>query len=272
MLPDDLRHVLQQRPLGLVFDIDGTLSPIASRPEEARLYPGTIETLQQARNYADIAIITGRGIKDAAKMVTLDNITYIGNHGLEWCNGLPDTHTVSLVPEAFPYVEPGKNLLDLAQAHFSDIPGIIIEYKSVGGTIHYRLTEAPETARKSILDLLEKPAQEQNMRLVEGKYNVEIRIPLTINKGEGLRRLCEQKRLQGVLFAGDDRTDLDAILEIKRQRQEGVAAHAIVVQHPDTPPSLLSNADSLVEGVDGMAQLLKEMLRYLSSDIDQSNK
>jgi hypothetical protein len=36
--------------------------------------------------------------------------------------------------------------------------------------------------------------------------------------------------LQSVIFAGDDRTDLDAVLEIKRLRQEGMAAqlHTIV--------------------------------------------
>jgi len=263
MLEEAISHVLQQRPLALVFDIDGTLSPIAPTPDEARLYPGAAQLLEQARQYAHIAIITGRSVTSGAHMVNVDSITYIGNHGLEWCDGLPDAHPVQLVPEAQPFVEPGKALLDLAQRELQAIPGILVEYKSVGGTVHYRLAPEPEQARLRILDLLSTPAQQTGMRLVEGKRNVEIRVPLTINKGAALRTFCERFAVQGALFAGDDRTDLDAVHELARQRQEGRAAHSIAVRHPDTPPALLEQADSVVEEVEGMVRQLEKIVRYL---------
>ena len=69
--------------------------------------------------------------------------------------------------------------------------------------------------------------------------------------------------LNGVIFAGDDRTDLDAVLEIARLRQEGMAALAIVVQHHDTLPEMLANADIVVQEVEGMVELLREMVDVL---------
>ena len=66
--------------------------------------------------------------------------------------------------------------------------------------------------------------------------------------------------LRSLLFAGDDRTDLDAVREIPRLRQEGVLALSVVVQQADTLPDLLADADVLVEGVPGMAQLLQEIV------------
>jgi len=63
MPPLNLQTVLSQKPLGLVFDIDGTLSPIAPTPEEAQLYPGIVPLLERAREHAHVAIMTGRAIE-----------------------------------------------------------------------------------------------------------------------------------------------------------------------------------------------------------------
>ena len=83
MLPPKIQTVITKRPLGLILDIDGTLSPIAPTPEKARLYPGVVSLLRKAREHAHIAIMTGRSIDDGARMVNVDNLTYIGTHGLE---------------------------------------------------------------------------------------------------------------------------------------------------------------------------------------------
>jgi trehalose 6-phosphate phosphatase len=103
------------------------------------------------------------------------------------------------------------------------------------------------------------------MRLRDGKRAVEVLAPLTINKGQALRRYVAEQKLSGVLFAGDDLTDLDAMLETERLRQEGFNARSIVVQHPDTRPELLKHADSAVQGVEEMALLLAEIVAYLAN-------
>ncbi|HZU69137.1 MAG TPA: trehalose-phosphatase [Ktedonobacteraceae bacterium] len=259
----DIHTVLSQRPRGLVLDIDGTLSPIAPTPEEARLYPGVASLLERAREHAHVAIVTGRSIESGAAIVNVEGLTYVGNHGLEWCDGLPSTHKVQIVPQALPFVEPGKQLLDLAELELVAMPGVLIERKRTGGSIHYRLSPDPEEAREKILALLAEPARELHMRLSEGKYVVEIRTPLSIDKGVSLRRFVELHQLRGVIYAGDDRTDLDAVLEVARLRQDGLAALAIVVEHNDTLPALLERADIIVHGVEGMVALLRQIVDEL---------
>jgi trehalose 6-phosphate phosphatase len=264
MISEELSRVLAQQPLGLVFDIDGTLSPIAPTPEEARLYPGVSELLAEARKYARVAIMTGRAVDDGTALVNVEGLTYIGTHGLEWCDGLPPAHPVHLIPEALAYVEPGKYLLDLVERELSDLPGIIVQRKRVGGSIHYRLAPEPEQAKQRILTLLEEPARRLHMRLGQGKMVVEVLAPLNINKGEALHRFVQRQQLQGVIFAGDDRTDLDAMLEIAKLRQNGMGALAVAVQHSDTLSALLEHADMVVQEVAGMVRLLREIVDSLA--------
>ena len=261
----NLNTILAQRPLGLAFDIDGTLSPIAPTPDEARLYPGIMPLLERAKEHAHLAIMTGRSIDDGAAMLNLDGLTYIGTHGLEWSEGLPWLHPVEVVPEAMDFYEPGKYLLDLVEQHLSELPGVIVQRKRIGGSIHYRLAPDPTETRQKLLSLLKQPAHQVNMSLSEGKLIVEIRVPLPVHKGKALRQFVQHFGLHAIVFAGDDRTDLDAVVEITKMRKEGIAALSIVVQHHDTLPDLLEQADIVVQGVPGMVDLLREMVTILES-------
>jgi trehalose 6-phosphate phosphatase len=267
MIDNNLRTVLQQRPLGLVFDIDGTLSPIVPTPDEAQLYPGVAHSLEQARSHARIAIMTGRAVVDGARIVNIEGLTYIGTHGLEWCDGLPATHPVQLISAAQPYVEPGKQLLDLVEQHRAELPGVIVQRKSVGGSIHYRLAADEEQTRQRILALLQEPARQAHMHLRGGKKVIELLPPLDINKGQALHTFVQRFALQGVVFAGDDLTDLDAVLEVERLRQSGLQAYSIAVRYDDTIPALLEHANDIVDGVAGMAIRLQEIVKGIATSL-----
>ena len=154
-------------------------------------------------------------------------------------------------------------MLDLVEKQLSDLPGVIIQSKRVGGSIHYRLSPSPIETRQKLLSLLEQPARQVNMSLSEGKQIVEVRVPLPVHKGQALRRFAQRNNLHAIVFAGDDRTDLDAVIEIASMRKEGITAIAIVVQHSDTLPELLESADITVQGVPGMVDLLREMVEIL---------
>ena len=262
----DIQTVLAQRPFGIALDIDGTLSPIAPTPDEARIYPGVLSLLERAKKHAHIAILTGRSIDDGAAMLNVDGLTYIGTHGLEWSEGLPWLHPVEIIPEALNYYEPGKYLLDLVEQHLSELPGVIVQRKRIGGSIHYRLSSDPTGTRQKLLSLLKQPARQVNMSLSEGKLIIEIRVPLPIHKGLALRQFVRRYSLNAIVFAGDDRTDLDAVTEITTMRKEGIAAVSIVVQHHDTLPELLAQADIVVQEVPGMVELLGEMVSILESN------
>jgi trehalose 6-phosphate phosphatase len=258
-----LATILAQSHRGLAFDIDGTLSPMAPTPDEAKIYPGVLPLLERAKKYAHVAILTGRSIDDGASMLNLDGLTYIGTHGLEWSEGLPWLHPVEIMPEALNFYEPGKYLLDLVEQHLSELRGVIVQRKRIGGTIHYRLAPNPVETRQKLLSLLVQSAQKVNMSLSEGKLAIEIRVPLGIHKGLALRKFVQYYSLNAVVFAGDDRTDLDAVTEVTTMRKEGIAALSVVVQHDDTLPGLLAQADMIVQEVPGMVALLREMVEIL---------
>lgn len=259
----DLSPVLSTSPLGLVFDIDGTLCAMPTTPDGARLWPGVAEDLEKAKQYAHVAILTGRAVQDGARIVNVADLTYIGIHGLEWSSGLPTTQAAQLLAEARVYVEPGKQLFDLLEQHLAELPGVILQRKRVGGSVIYFNVPNPEQTRARLLALLEEPARQLGMRLAENRKIIEILAPLAVNKGEALRRYVQRFELQAVIFAGDDRTDLDAVLEIKRLRQEGIAACSIVVQHANTLPALLEHGDVLVNDVAGMAAQLHTIVERL---------
>src|SRR5258707_8196751 len=107
--------------------------------------------------------------------------------------------------------------------------------------------------RRLIWDSVRARAGSRHFHLSEGKRIVDIKPLLMLNKGTELRRFAQRKQLAGIIFAGDDRTDLDAALEIERQRQDGVQAATILVQAADTLPALLEHANVVVQGVEGMA-------------------
>src|SRR5215216_2905958 len=68
----------------LLFDIDGTLAPIVSDPEDAAVPIPTRDILRAlAARYALVACVTGRRALEARWIVGADELVYSGNHGLE---------------------------------------------------------------------------------------------------------------------------------------------------------------------------------------------
>ncbi|MSQ61902.1 MAG: hypothetical protein EXR43_04915 [Dehalococcoidia bacterium] len=92
---------LQHRPFAWISDVDGTLSPIAQRPEDAVVPPNLQALLRQIRPHVDHhVVVSGRAPAHALAMVGIAEATYIGNHGLSLLqNGEERT-----LPEAAPYV------------------------------------------------------------------------------------------------------------------------------------------------------------------------
>src|SRR5207245_6613486 len=120
---------------GLITDIDGTISPIMARPEEAIVLPEAREALIGLKDLlAMVAVMTGRGVADARAMVGVDGLIYVGNHGLEgWGSNGPE-----LVPEVRPWVPRLAAVLDevarLVEA--KGLTGGIIQNKGPTANLH----------------------------------------------------------------------------------------------------------------------------------------
>src|SRR5207237_10361072 len=79
-------ETLAERPAetAILLDVDGALAPIVPRPEDARVPPETQAELRRLNErYALVACVSGRAGEDAARVVGVPGLVYVGNHGLE---------------------------------------------------------------------------------------------------------------------------------------------------------------------------------------------
>jgi len=82
----DLLARLAERPAeaAILLDVDGTLAPIVSRPEDAAVPEGTRGLLRGlVERYGLVACLSGRPGLDAGRVVGVEGVRYVGEHGLE---------------------------------------------------------------------------------------------------------------------------------------------------------------------------------------------
>lgn len=260
-----VRAALSAHPRGLFTDVDGTISHIAPSPETATLLPGVAELLEQARSRFDVvAAVSGRAALDAARLVGMRDIVYIGNHGLERLSPQPDDQiALTVVPEAEPYTAGiASTLDDIEQTLGSRFPGLLVERKGITGSIHVRRTDDPSAAEEAVMRELARNATAHDLRVTRGKMVVEVRPPVAVDKGVAIATLIEERGLHGALYLGDDRTDIDAFHAIRHLSDSGVIAGvAIAVLHSDSPPDLADAADVALESIERVPEFLRWLLQ-----------
>jgi trehalose 6-phosphate phosphatase len=247
-----LKPILAQRPFGLATDIDGTLSPIVDTPDTATVTPLCHRYLQEISQRVDVvAAISGRAPEVARRLVGLEELVYIGNHGLSWWQqGREET-----LAEAVPYQATVREAKKKLAARL-DLPGLLLEDKGPILALHYRLCADRQAARVAILDAL-APWETQGLRIQQGRLVFELGPPLDINKGTALTHLMETYRLGGVLYLGDDLTDVEAFKVLRHWREEGkVSGAAVAVANPESGPKVMEEADYWVDGIPGVEWLL----------------
>ncbi len=261
-----VRAALSAHPRGLFTDVDGTISHIAPSPDTAILLPGVAELLEQARSRFDVvAAVSGRSALDAARLVGMRDIIYLGNHGLERLSPQHDDDQLMLtvVPEAEPYTaDIIATLDDIEQTLGPHIPGLLVERKGITGSIHVRQTRDPVAAEEAVLRELARSAAACGLRVTQGKMVVEVRPPITVDKGVAIATLIEERGLRGALYLGDDRTDIDAFRAVRHLTETGVSAGAaIAVLHSDSPPELAAAADVVLESIEHVPAFLRWLLQ-----------
>ncbi|HEY0735265.1 MAG TPA: trehalose-phosphatase [Herpetosiphonaceae bacterium] len=258
-----LRRLLVQGPCGLLTDIDGTISPIAPTPDEARVSPLARVVLRHLARQLDlVAVISGRAAADAAALVGLPELLYVGNHGLERAHG----DQVEPVAEAAAYTAAIDAVLRAAQKRVA-LPGVLFENKGVTAAIHYRLAEQTEQAERLIGNILQELVAQHGLILRPGRMVWELRPPLMIDKGTAARRLVAEFALRSVIFLGDDHTDADAFCVLRELQDQGICATLNVgVAGAETPAAVRERADVLVEGVAGVERLLAQIDAILAEE------
>lgn len=250
-----LQRILTLSPLGLITDVDGTVSRIAASPSEARVHPECREHLADLASKLDlVAAVSGRPVLDVKEMVGVDGVVYIGNHGLErWQDG-----KVMYVEGVAQYVAKVGSARDELGSRLS-IKGLCLEDKGVALSVHYRNAPDTEQARRAILEAIANSSSASDFKILEGKMVVELRPPVDVNKGTAVKALIEDYSLRGGIYLGDDMSDLDAF---KVMRRQGFAAIGVVGE--ETPVEVEASVDLTLNGVGDVARFLKWLAEAVS--------
>ena len=245
---------------GLFMDFDGTLSRINSIPSQAVISTATPQHINQLTKLIQVvSLISGRSVWDLRDRAPLENVIYIGNHGVE----VFDSGTLHVAPDSDKYVASVTDLFRRLENSLK-IPGIYWSYKTYSASIHYRATDRPEDVRERLQNLLADRPIPNDLQVFWGKQVLEIRAMTNINKGDAIANIISDKDLQSALFIGDDMTDLDAMNMINKLNKTcSFKGFNVVVTDVETPKSLIEASHYSLEGVSGVEQFIKLLAETL---------
>lgn len=213
--------VKKAQTIFLFLDYDGTLTRIQKKPDLALLPPAVRKTIKSLSSFPQMAltVISGRAINEIRKLIGLDNLNYVGNHGLE----IKGSSFQDEIPEAKKIKGNVVSFCQKIKGRTKGIPGILVENKGLTASIHYRLVKKenlPELKRKvsSILFPFKKKYE-----LSQGKKVLEIKPKTKRDKGWAARKIIQLYSSEGKLsplyfYLGDDLTDEDGFQLINLRR------------------------------------------------------
>ena len=252
---DSFAQILSNERVGLFSDFDGTLTPLVDDPRNTVLSSAMRQTLRDLSEKLElVAVVSGRDVRSLREMIGLDDVTYVGNHGLEeWRpGGAQQKHEVHFPDGISEEVEQGVRRIGIS--------GVTVEKKGLSVAVHYRNAPDPEAARSKVSQMLRSMAATHGLKIKKGKMVLEIGPEVSVNKGTAVRRLSCEFELTGAVFLGDDVTDcdaFDALHELVRER--GVEGAAVAVVDDETPESVLRKADYRLSGPGEVEELLRWM-------------
>jgi trehalose 6-phosphate phosphatase len=187
--------------VALFLDFDGTLVPIAPRPDQVHLAASTRRLLERlaSRSRVLVTVISGRRRDELLRYIAAGNVHYLGLYG--WERGRR-----SAIPR------PARLALRRARAllseNLSTFPGVWLEDKSSSLSVHVAAARPAiaKSARRRVAILL-RPFR-KHLRLLENVRDLEI-TPLCVpDKGAALLQcLSGQFRYALPVYFGDDYSD-----------------------------------------------------------------
>lgn len=263
----DLLAPLRREPArsAVLLDVDGTLAPITTHASETAVPDDTRAAIAAVvERFGLVACITGRQTLEARSIVGVDGLQYVGNHGTEILRAGAD------VPEVRPQIadwEPrvraaAGRLFDAARAEGAAATDLRLEDKGPLQALHWR-GATDEAASEAVAEAIGTLAEAEGLVLHRGRMVLELRPPVPFDKGAAVRWVLEDHDLVGALYAGDDRTDVDAFRGLRGLCADGALHHVVCVAAVDdgTPDEVAAAADAPVAGPAGVRELLQELVR-----------
>ena len=233
----------RERPMSLLLDFDGTLAEIRSTPDSVAVDDAMAQALANAARQLDgrLAIVSGRSLAqlDALLPPRVASCVIAASHGQEL--------RVDGVVQAPAQTRLFADMAFEATLHFQHTPGIVIEEKTYGLGVHYRL--APEQ-RGQVDDWTMAQAARYDLAIQHGDMVFELRLRGP-DKGDAVRAIMALPRFGGSspVFIGDDLTDIPAF-----QAAQALGGRAISVG-----PRTAAHADIQLDDVAAVRTLIAEI-------------
>ena len=130
----------------LAFDFDGTLAPIVSHPDRARVSEPVARELERLSLVLPVAVISGRRVADVLPRLGFVPRFVVGNHGAEDPGDLPSEHWPRRLDAL-------RERLARAERALSGA-GVWVEDKGHSIALHYRQAPDPLVAIDRINEVL----------------------------------------------------------------------------------------------------------------------
>ena len=213
---EQLNGELKDRRPVVFLDFDGTLTPIAERPEIADISSDMRESVRRLGQCCTLAIVSGRDLDDVRAKVGIDEIYYAGSHGFHIAGPAGFGHELQQGSQFLPALDRAERAL-LRQLR--SIAGAQVERKKFAVAIHFRRVANEQVdAVTAVVDGV--LADSEGLRKTGGKMIFELRPDIDWDKGKALTWLLEKLQLDKhntvPIYIGDDLTDEDAFRELQQ--------------------------------------------------------
>jgi trehalose 6-phosphate phosphatase len=251
----------------VLLDIDGTLAPIVRHADDAHVPEATRGLLIRiAERYGVVGCISGRRATTARQIVAIGTIAYVGNHGGELLR--PGRIRPELDPDLAAWSERVQSFASRVYTGHEQRLRIRREDKEAIAAFHWRGAPDEEAAAATVAEIA-RQAEQEGFVVHWGRKVLEVRPPVALDKGIGVRALIESGSrgdgdpvLTTAVYVGDDATDLDAFRGLRALAQAGKLEHAVcvAVSSDEAPPELAEEADLVIDETSGVRALLEALL------------
>jgi trehalose 6-phosphate phosphatase len=244
----------------VLLDIDGTLAPIVRHAADAHVPEATRTLLIEiARRYRVVGCVSGRRAATARQIVAIGTIAYVGNHGAELLR--PGATRPEMNPDFADWTARVRAFATQVYTAEHERIRVRSEDKDAIAAFHWRGAPDEAAAEVAVREIARR-AEEQGLAPHWGRKVLEVRPPVSVDKGLGIAVLLRGVSLAAALYVGDDTTDLDAFRGLRALVQSGSLASAVcvAVSSDEAPPELADEADLTVDGPGGVRGVLEALL------------
>ncbi len=279
---EELLEPLRAKPAkaAILTDFDGTLAPIVERAEDAKLLPGAREVLERlVERYGLVGAVSGRRATEVRGLIDVEGLYFAGNHGLEVLlpgddEPRPDPSVAGREREAAdflaafegewaagvgdgrPSAVAGGRLDEVASGRLENV-GLRPEDKGPIQALHWR-GAADESQAEAVAREIAAAAERAGLEARWGRKVLEVRPTGGGGKDAAVSALLAAGGLDRAVYAGDDRTDVDAFRRLGELRDAGALDTAVRVGVVSTegPAEIAAGADVTVPDPAGWLEIL----------------